>query len=498
MSNLILAWTDAIYDLQEAIRDHETPIYVVGGAVRDALMRRPLKDIDIAVPSGGIGLARLLANRLDGAFYALDDERDVGRVLLDTPDGKLIIDVAAFRAADLDADLRDRDFTINALAVDLLGDLNQVIDPTGGLNDLINKTIRQCNADAIAHDPIRALRGVRQSVQFGYRIEAETLKAIRAQGERLREISAERVRDELFKLISLPRPAAALRVADAVGMLDVIVPEVRALHGLHQPPPHTMDAWNHTLDVIAHLNEIISVISPRRTDETGAQFNLGLIAIGLDRFRARLQAHLDRPYPEGRTRRDLLIFSALLHDLGKGMVTPTPDSKGALRYFGHAEAGATPASERAAALKLSGAERDLLAGLVLHHMVGILWRESISDLDVYRYWRDLGEAGVDLILLMLADFLSAFGVNYPQDEWVRAIEHAQRLLGAYYDDHERLVNPPALLRGDDLMRALGLKSGRQIGELLERIREGQVTGDVNTLDDALALARTLNVNGTHE
>lgn len=495
MADLILAWTDVIYDLQDALDDHDEPIYIVGGAVRDALMRRPLKDLDITVQSGGIALARTIANRLRGDFYALDSERDVGRALVDTPEGKLIIDVSAFRAGDLEADLRDRDFTINAMAVNLLGDLNNVIDPTGGVNDLITKLIRRCSPDAITHDPIRALRAVRQSVQFGFRIDADTLHDIRAHAERLHEVSAERVRDEFFKLLSLPRPAAALRIADKVGLLGVIVPEVIPLHGLHQPPPHIFNAWEHTLSVIEVLNDILSVISPRRTDETAAQFNLGLIAIGLDRFRARLQAHLERPYPEGRTRRDLLIFGALLHDIGKGTVTPKPDQAGALRYFGHAEAGVNPTHDRAAALKLSSAERELLTALVQHHMMGILWRESLTDLDMYRYWRATGEAGIDLILLMLADFLGAFGVNYPHDEWVRAIEHAQRLMTAYYDEHDRLVNPPALLRGDELMRALGLQAGRQIGELLERIREGQVTGEIVTVEDALRVARQALPNG---
>ena len=179
MNDIVLAWSDAILDLQDLMRDEAEPVYVVGGVVRDALLRRPIKDVDIAVARGGIKLARRIANHFGGDFFPLDAERDVGRALIDTFDGRLSIDVAGFRGDSLDADLRDRDFTINAMAVDLRGDLNAVIDPTGGADDALVKLIRQCNPDAIARDPIRALRGVRLSAQFGFRIERETQQAIR-------------------------------------------------------------------------------------------------------------------------------------------------------------------------------------------------------------------------------------------------------------------------------------------------------------------------------
>src|SRR5262249_5619969 len=156
-------------------------------------------------------------NGLRGAFFVLDAERDVGRVLLDSQEGRLLIDVAGFRGDSLEADLRDRDFTVNAMAVGLHGDLDYVIDPTKRARDAVMKVIRRCNPDAMAHDPIRALRAVRQSVQFGFRIDPETVADIRAQAPRLLDTSIERVRDELFKLLALAKPGAALRVADRLG-----------------------------------------------------------------------------------------------------------------------------------------------------------------------------------------------------------------------------------------------------------------------------------------
>ena len=130
-----LVWPDVVYDLQDMVADAPQPVYIVGGAVRDALLHRPVTDIDLAAASGGIALARRLANALHGDFFVLDAERDVGRTLVDTPQGRLIIDVARFRGEDLLADLSDSDFTINEMAVDLKGDLRLLIDPLCGEQD---------------------------------------------------------------------------------------------------------------------------------------------------------------------------------------------------------------------------------------------------------------------------------------------------------------------------------------------------------------------------
>ncbi len=490
MADLILAWSPVIDDLQDLLRDRPEAAFIVGGAVRDALLRRALQDVDIAAPPGaGIALARRIANALDGDFFPLDTGRDVGRALLDTPDGRLVIDVAGFRGDSLEADLRDRDFTINALAVDLRGDLNHVIDPTGGLADILAKVIRRCNPDSIARDPIRALRAVRQSVQFGFRIEPVTLTDVRAAAPHLLDTSMERVRDELFKLLALGKPAAALRVADRLGLLTVIIPELAPLHGLQQHRKHAHDGWNHTLAVVESLNQILQVISPRRTDETAAKFNLGMIAVALDRYRGQLQAHFSQTGADERPHRALLMLAALLHDIGKPMVTPVIDAEGQPRFKRHEQIGADAAAERVAALRLSRAEQDRVVALVRYHMGSALWLDDLTPVEIYRFWKRQGEGGIDLIMLTLADYLGALGAAYDQDEWLRLVERAQILLQAWYEQRERLVDPLLLINGSDLMRALDLAAGPQIGDLLERIREAQVSGDISTADEALRFAR---------
>ncbi|MDZ4763247.1 MAG: HD domain-containing protein [Chloroflexota bacterium] len=486
--DVILAWSDIVLDIAERAAEWNVPLYIVGGAVRDAFLRRPTKDVDMATPESGIKIARRLANAFGGAFYPLDEERDVGRAILDTPDGRLLIDVARLRG-DLEADLRARDFTINAIAVDVRGTLNQALDPLNGIDDLTRKTIRRCSPTAIYDDPIRLLRAVRQAAQFGLRIERDTLHDVRAAAPLLKTISSERVRDEFFKLLALPKVGGALRVADSLGILAYIIPEIVPLHGLQQTPPHIYDAWEHSLAVVDHLMEVLAVISPARTDESAAQFTTGMLAVAFGGYRARLQDHLALAWADERTHRALLNLAVLLHDVGKAQISP-PGIDGQ-RFAGYEIISATLTALRADALRLSGAEKDRLTLIVRHHMTRIMWEQEATPVNLHRWWRMMGAAGVDVVLFTLADYLGAVGTTVDQPTWLRLVGRAQVVLGAYYDDYDRIVSPPPLVTGDDLMNALNLKPGRIIGEMLDAIREAQVAGEIASDAAALTLARRL-------
>lgn len=457
-----LSWPDVVLDLPEFLSDSDE-VYIVGGAVRDAYLQRPIKDIDLVTANGAIRLARRLANQLNGDVFVLDAERDVARVLLDTAAGKLNIDVAGLRANDLLSDLHDRDFTLNAMAVDLRDGLDLLIDPLNGERDIIDKVIRRCAPQAVASDPIRALRAVRQSVQLGYRIEPETLKDVRTQaGNLYSSTSPERVRDEFFKLLNGAKAASALRIADTLGLLVEILPETSTLKadGL----------WEQTLTRVDKLTHVISTIGPERTDETAATFEMGMIVMGLDRFRPQLRTHIEHIWPNERVHSGLLILAAVLLKISPMTSAMIGD------YAEH--------------LRLSNGEYKRLS-LILRDSAPastLLAQPSIPPLFAYRFWRPLGVAGVDVILMILADYLA--GDNFHQDTWLALIERTAALLEAYYLRHDEIVAPPVLVDGNDLQANLGIQPGPQIGMLLEAIREAQVTGEVRTADDALRLARS--------
>ena len=196
-----------LLDEVRAILPADLPVYLVGGAVRDAVLGRSTHDLDFAAPQGLI-LAKKIADKLPGAFFPLDEQNDTGRVVVIHPDGSRdILDFAGYRGDSLEADLRGRDFTINAVAMDV--HTGQVIDPLGGVNDIRAKRIRACSASSLSDDPARILRAVRQAAALGFSIDPETRKLMKAAVPLLEKISPERQRDELFKMLSGPKPDAS-------------------------------------------------------------------------------------------------------------------------------------------------------------------------------------------------------------------------------------------------------------------------------------------------
>jgi tRNA nucleotidyltransferase/poly(A) polymerase len=476
-----------IYEMQAQLAAWPHPVYIVGGAVRDAMLHRPLKDLDLATSADGIKLARQIANQFDGDFFPLDPERDVGRALLDTPEGRLLVDVARLRGTDLLADLSDRDFTVNAMAVDLKGDLSLILDPLGGERDLLQKLLRRCAETAIPDDPVRTLRAVRQSVQFGLRLDVATQADVRAAHESLGTASPERLRDEVFKLLSLPRPVAAVRVADRLGLLGVVLPELMPLHGMPQNPPQQPDGWEHTLAVVEHLTALLTAVSYTRTDSTAASFQYGMAVIQLDRFRSDLVSHLAFEWPNERSHRALLLLAALLHDVGKPSVA-LQDSDGSWSWPGHAAAGAKLARQRANGLRLSADEITRLT-VIVEQQQAVWWLDPSDLRALHRFWRRCGPAGVDVCLLTLADYLGAAGETLNQDEWLWLVDRVRGILEAWFMRYDQIVEPPVLVDGSRLMDELQMKPGKRIGQLLTLIREAQAAGEINSPQEALELAR---------
>lgn len=464
--NITLAWPDEILDLRDQLQDLDQPLYIAGGPVRDAYLRRPIRDIDLTVASNGIAVARKIANRIGGAFYPLDESRDVGRVVYSVKGVQHYIDVSAFRGGDLEGDLYARDFTINALAVDLLGDLTLAYDPCDGLADLQAKALRQCLPHSISDDPIRVLRGVRYSVQFGLKIEESTRAALRQNAPRLVEMSPERTRDEWFKVLELQKIKTACVIADRLGALDVVLPGIFVSSGEKAAAFLTMDA----------LRRFYTAVSPARTDETAAQFDLGMFVVSLDRYRGQLQAHLEHLWPNERPQYTLLLLAGLLGNL----------SEHRLELF-------------AEHLRLSNIEKVRLSLSV--QCAALVELVDLTDpVSIHRFWKTAGDAGVDAILLSLAQFLTLHDTDLDQDAWLLRLEGAHFLFHAYFIESERYISPPVLLNGDELIVELGLSPGKIIGELLIAITEAQVSGAVSTREQALDLARlTINSrsNGWH-
>lgn len=489
----------------------DAPMYLVGGAVRDALLHRPFHDLDFATPDDGRKWARKVANALGGNYYPLDGERGVGRALVEYQGESFVVDIARYRGETLREDVFGRDYTINALAVPLEGDCQQIIDLVGGLDDIRTKRLRQCSPDSIRSDPVRALRGIRQSVAFGFLIEAQTRQAIRENAPRIAQSSVERVRDEFLNILSGRRPHAALRAMDVLGLLAPIVPEIEAMKGVLQSTPHIFDVWEHTLQVIERLDGVLMTISQRRTDETAADSAYGMIVYFLDIYRKALQSHLAEPLPNGRNAVGLLMLAALLHDCGKP-ATHSVGADGRVHFYNHENVGADLAMLRAEALRLSNDEVKRCSEIVRQHMRPMVMHLNLSAAkppepseprpeiglsrrQLYRFWRATNVYGLDVCLLTLADYLGAVGAHLNVPNWLEHIQIVGAILDAYVNHRDDVVAPPPLLTGRDLMRVLNLPPGPEIGRLLAELGEAQAAGEIATPEEALALVARLHQEG---
>lgn len=466
-----LSWSTMIDDLQAELVQFDAEIYIVGGAVRDALLGIDGKDIDITTTGNSVKIARHLANAFDGDVYVMDADRGVARTMITRPDGYYVIDVNAMRGDGLLADLLDRDFTINAMAVDLRADLSQIIDPLGGEADLVHKILRQCADDSLTNDPIRSLRAVRMSVKYQMRLEGETLRAIGRMLEGLIEMPAERGRDEFFKILALPKAHSAVRVLDQLKLLHWLIPETERLKAI---PFEQGTLWEVTLRTLEKLAQLMTVISPRRTDSNAAVFDLGMMVMALDVFRGQLQAHLASRWPDERTHEALLLLSVLL------LYSVSAEDERAV---------SDQVTSRGRALRLSMDEIQRLKVIATHHQQPLTM--NIDDLTIHRFWHEHGEIGVDICLVGMAVYLGQFPFQPDHDEWVLYLERIRVILHSYYLRYDEVVAPPALLDGEDLIALFDLKPSKQIGELLTAIREAQVTGEIQTKDDAVAFVGRL-------
>ncbi|MFZ1040768.1 MAG: HD domain-containing protein [Anaerolineales bacterium] len=482
--------------LLDSIRNifSDAELYLVGGAVRDMLLDRVSHDLDFAIPKDAIQMARRTANALHADFYVLDESLDIARVILSADNGaRDILDFAAFRGADLDADLRGRDFTINAIAFDLR---NQTIfDPLSGASDLRGKLIRACSDTSLKDDPIRILRAVRQAAAFDFKIEAETRKAIKQAAPLLPKISPERQRDELFKILEGPRPDSSLRALEMLGVFPYLLPELSALKGVEQSTPHVHDVWEHTVSVMQNLDSILAALAPSYNAEKTYDLFTDLLALRLGHYHEQLAAHFNQSLNTDRSMRALLFFAALYHDISKPAAKSVEET-GRIRFFDHDQLGAKVAVERARALNLSNDEIERLKIIIENHMRFHFFtsrmegeQKEASRKAIYRFFRDAGEGGVDLVLLGLADLRGTRAHTLTQESWSAALDVARILLENYWEKPQEIVAPPRLINGLDVMNEYQLEAGPLIGQLLEAIREAQATGKVLTREEALAFGR---------
>lgn len=414
---------------------HPSDGYLVGGAVRDTLLESATRDLDWLVEEPRREAERA-ASSLGGSAFVLDGSRNHWRVVAEGTTR----DYAPL--GDLNANLRARDYTVNAIAADLEGTL---IDPAGGLEDLRAKRLRMISEINLRSDPVRGLRGVRFAATLGFNLEPQTEAAVRAHAKDLQTGTTplpawERVNDELTLLLLSDRAAPGLQLLHRLGLLRVFLPELADEGGVTQGGFHHLDVLGHSLEALHQLVQ---------------------------------------GFPDA----DLTLrWATLLHDLGKPATKMYDEDGEHYHFYGHDRVGAELTGTLLERLRVPTSRRERAARLVRYHMVQLPRAEREARRFVHRR-RDLLP---DLLKLMVADREAARG---PMSS--AASRRAYRL--AVAGVLQILAEPPPpkpLLDGREVMRLLNLEPGPRVGEAVRFVQEAEAVGDVRTKAEAEAALRT--------
>jgi poly(A) polymerase len=447
-------------------------VWIVGGAVRDALLDTDLiADLDLVVSGDDAATpARAIAKAAGSPAFPLSEAFGAWRVV---GDGWLC-DVTPMQGGHIEDDLALRDFTINAMALPLFG--GNLVDPFHGERDVAERKLRLVAADAYERDRLRPLRLVRFATELGFDVDPATASATREWGPRVIEAAGERVFAELRRIVVAPRAADGVRLASELNVLQAVLPELDALQGIEQSQFHHLDVFNHTIEVLEGLAEIDAHLADYFPDDAG-----------------ELRSVLDEPLADELSRGQALRFAALLHDIGKADTRRLTES-GRVTFIGHDALGADMVRQICLRLRTSERLREFLARITRHHLVlGFLVHERpLSQRAVYRYLKLCSPVEVEVTLLTCADRIATRGKN--AEVAIEAhLELARELMTAAL--RWRAEGPPrAPLRGDELAQELGIEPGPDLGRLLAELEEASYAGEVTTADQAVEYARRLREN----
>ena len=471
--------SEFIQQVLAALRADGIRAHVVGGAVRDLLLGRASKDLDLAVPGPSRPVAEALAARLRAHLVTMDEQRGHYRVV--AAGGADWADIGSDNG-DLVADLTRRDFTVNAMAVPVERwpddtrvspeeARNAVVDPVGGQADLKSKTLRAISEQNLKADPVRLVRAARIANQLRFKMDPATRAMVRANVPLLGQAAPERLQDEFYAIFANSNAEAGVRLLDALGLLSALIPELDEARGVEQPRAH------HYWDVFEHLvhatGKAEAVLDKRSRDTDPF---LRLVPV-----RPETDSYFQETVADGQSRATLLKIAAILHDVAKPRCKSL-DTAGRIRFFGHQEMGEEMARDILGRLRCSRKAIWHVSTMVRHH----LRPSQAAPVDnggppstraIHRFWRDLEGVAPDTLYLAMADYLAARGPEIDLPGW----SQFAGMIGVILSDG--FVTPGAskpflLLDGNEIMAEFGLRPGPRVGQLLEALREAEALGQV--------------------
>ena len=446
-------------DIIDKLRESGRKIYLVGGTVRDSLLNRKTYDRDLIVLDEDARVfSEKLAKVLDATFIPLDEQNKIYRLVL--KDKVNYLDITNPIENDLDKDLLRRDFTINALAMDIY--TGEVLDKCGGKEDLLQGVIRMISEKNFDDDPLRILRAYRFQAGLGFEIEPVTLKAIEKRVSEIYKPAIERINVEILKLFEGKYTVKALFALDKVGLLEKLFPPIIDVKKVPPNSHHHLDLLHHSIEVVNQIQLLYE-----EADE-------------------EVKKELEKSDFGGASRLAHIKLVGLLHDIGK-FSTWTIEENDRHRFLKHDDVGSKMAEKMLKDMNFSKKQIEYISKQIKLHIYpsGVLQAPNLSEKHYMRYIRKMEGSVVDNIILAKADRLSALGKDITKEILESNLTGLDRMLGFYLDIKDNLQQLPKLLDGNEVMKMLKIKPSPLLGQVMEALHEAQISGDVMTKDDAI-------------
>ena len=449
-------------------------LYLVGGSVRNLLLNREITDLDFAVDRDAIPFAKAFADGTGDAFVKLKEHPPTARVVIRKT--RLILDFTQFRAETLGADLRLRDFTINAIAIDLSSLLTQptvkLIDPCHGFGDVQAQRLRFPNPQVVRDDPLRMLRAYRLASELGFEMPEPTINLIRHHKEELSTVSLERVRDEFIKILHVKNSVVYLRQMDEIRLLSQVIPEIEDMRRVQQGDYRGLDIWENSLIAIE-------------------KFEGKPLPDALQPYDSEVQTYLNGTIVYGKNRWQIIKLGLMLHDVGKpAMKEFSVEDKA--RFFGHEKVSTEIAVQITRRLRLGRKVVKLMNCLVRNHMHIRYLVKSFPPTRqaMLGFLKNADEDWLGVLLLSYADRRASHGRLCAPNE-VSKVETVMHMIAdLYYNEILPMVIRGRLITGHDIIQALGLEPGVRVGLILKHVEALQFEGIIHTPEEALVAAQT--------
>ena len=467
----------------------DNKIFMVGGMVRDILMNRPVHDIDLSFCGNVRDFAKRVADDLGASFFMLHVKFQTARIIYRSQSGKKRwIDIVATRENSILEDLEFRDFTVNAIAIDLQ-DRIKIIDPLNGAMDLHKKLLQMCKPDSIENDPVRILRAIRLAVQFNWKISSATINAMKSSAPKLMDVSAERKRDELYRIFDLPNSYTPIRILVHLNLLEYCFPGFTS--GTNLESNFILD---HGIATIQKFSQFDQLIVGAYSPEGAMDFHQGELVMSLGRFRDPLAVYFQSSIHQDRSLKSLVISSFLYY----AFIQNSPKNQNDQNMVNQKPEKLDKLVERAAKeLVLSSSEKkwmyDFYAGLDMFKSI-ILQGLNLNPKLSFLFFNRSRLSGVAACLISLAHNLVRDEFTLNETDWLKSLELSRYLLDAYFYHYDEWINPPTFINGHDVMKILNIHDGKKIGMWINQIKIETINGKIKNHKDATEFLMTHKEN----